>query len=52
MQRGRRGDLSWQFIGMMLFMLIMLVVLLWAVGVFGDRSFSLLDKIGEWFTWR
>lgn len=53
MARGalRKGDISWQFIGMMLFMLLLLLVLLWSVGLIGEKSFSLIDKIGEWFSW-
>lgn len=47
----RRGDISVQFIVMTLFVLLLLLALLWALGLIGDKSFSLLDKISEWFAW-
>ena len=47
----RRGDISVQFIVMTIFVLLLLLALLWALGLIGDKSFSLLDRIAEWFSW-
>ena len=47
----RRGDISVQFVVMAIFVLLLLLALLWALGLIGDKSFSLLDTIAEWFAW-
>ena len=44
----RKGDLGWDFIGKMLLVLLLLMVLLWAVGALGGKSFSLFDKMQGW----
>jgi hypothetical protein len=43
----KKGDIGWDFIGKMLFYVMMLVVLLAVIGLIADKSFGVVDKLKE-----